>query len=104
MSFDLLPPSKEDINEIVKSLNVNKTIGPDGIPFKIIKLSANVVNKFLTSVINHDISRSYFSDGGKTTLVRPIYKNKDRQNKENYRPMISLKIFSKFYEIFIRDS
>ena len=40
---------------------------------KLIKLSACVVDKSLTEIINHDISRSYFSDGAKNALVRPIY-------------------------------
>ena len=78
MSFDLPPASKEDISKIVKSLNVNKATGPDEIPLKRIKLSANVVDKCLASMINHDISRCYFLDGAKNALVSPIYKKKDR--------------------------
>ena len=104
MSFDLPPTSKEDINKIVKSLNANKATGPDGIPLKLIKLSVNVVDKYLTSIIDHDISRSYRSDGAKNALVRPIYKNKDTQNKENYRPVSILNRFSKVYERFINKS
>ena len=34
LSFDLPPASTEDINKIVKSLNVNKTTGPARIPLK----------------------------------------------------------------------
>ena len=46
----------------------------------------------LTNIINiiniiTDISLTYFSDGAKSPLVRPIYKKKHRQNKENYRPV-----------------
>ena len=37
-----------------------------------IKVSPNAVDKYLTSIINCDISRSYFSDGAQNTLVRPI--------------------------------
>ena len=54
LSFDLPPASKKDINKIVKSLSANKAAGPDGIPFKLIKLFA--VDKYLTSIINHDTS------------------------------------------------
>ena len=41
---------------------------------KLIKLSVNIVDKYLTSVINHGISRSYFSDGAKrkTGKIRKI--------------------------------
>ena len=73
MSFDLPPACKEDINKIFKLLNASRATGTDGIPLKfIIKLSTSVVDKYLTSIINYDISRSYFSDGAKNALVRPI--------------------------------
>ena len=104
MSFDLPPASKEDKNKKVKLLNGNKATGPDGIPPKLIKLSVSVVDKHLSSIIDHDISRSYFSDGAKNALVRPIYKKKGRQNKENHRPVSILNGFSKVYEKLINDS
>ena len=73
MRFDLTPACKEDINKIFKLLNASRATGTDGIPLKfIIKLSTSVVDKYLTSIINYDISRSYFSDGAKNALVRPV--------------------------------
>ena len=88
---------------IVKLLNANEATGPDGIPLKLIKLSTNIVDKYLTSIIDHDISRSYFSDGAKNALVRPICKKKARRNKE-HRPVSILNGFSKIYERFINGS
>ena len=79
LSFDLPPASKGDINKIVKSLNANKVTGLDGIPLKLINLSANIVGKYLPSIINHNISRSYFSDGAKNTLVGPIIKKRQAE-------------------------
>ena len=84
MSFDLPPASKEDINKIDKSLNVSKATGPDEVPLKIFKLSANFADKYLTSIINHDISRSYFSDGAKNDLVRPICEKPGKIRKINF--------------------
>ena len=104
LGFELRPASKEDIKKIVKSLNVNKATGPDGMLLKLIKLSANVVvDKYLTNIINHDISRSCFSDAANNSLVRTIYKKKDRKDKENYRLMDILNGFSKVYERLIND-
>ena len=57
------------MNKIVKLVNPNKATRPDGIPLKLIKFSANVADKYLTSIINQDISQSYFSDGAKNALV-----------------------------------
>ena len=78
LSFDLPSTSKEDINKIVDSLNANKAAGPDGIPLDLIKLSSNIVERYLTNIINHDILQFYFSNGAKNALVSFIYKKKDR--------------------------
>ena len=73
MRFELTPACKEDINKIFKLLNASKATGTDGIPLKfIIKLSTSVVDKYLTSIINYDISRPYFSDEAKNALVRHV--------------------------------
>ena len=61
-SFDLTPASKEDGNKIIRLFNANKETG-------------------LTSVMNHDVSGSYFSDGTKYALVRPIYKKQTNKRK-----------------------
>ena len=55
LSFDLTPASKEDkkIIKIIKSLNTNKATGSDGRLLQLIKLSANIVDKYLTSIANH---------------------------------------------------
>ena len=58
-------------------------------------------DKYFSSIINHDISRFYFSDEEKTAPVRPIYEKKDRENKENYRPVSIFNGFSKLCERFI---
>ena len=37
----------EDINKIIRKLNRNKATGPDHIPTKVIKASANIINSHL---------------------------------------------------------
>ena len=48
--------------------------------------------------------QTFFSDGTKNVLVRPIYEKKNRQYKENYHRVSILNGFSKVYERFINDS
>ena len=48
--------------------------------------------------------QSNFIDRAKNALVRPIYKKKDRQNKENYHPVTILDGFSKLSEKFMNNS
>ena len=53
---------KEKINILIKHLNPKKATGPDGIPLKIIKLSADVIDEHLTNIINTDLEYSCFSE------------------------------------------
>ena len=63
------------INKIIKEVDPNKATGPDTIPPKIIKLSANVIDSHLTNIINSDIEKNSFSEGAKIASVRPILKS-----------------------------
>ena len=71
---------KEEINIPIKRLNLKKATGPDGIPLKIIKLSA-VIDKHLTNIINTDLESSCFSEDAKISPVKPIYKKESRSVK-----------------------
>ena len=43
-SFEFPEANTEDINKIIKELNPNKAAGPDCIPKKVIKASANIID------------------------------------------------------------
>ena len=53
--------TKEEINILIKRLNPKKATGPDGIPLKLTKLSADVIDKHLTNIINTHLECSCFS-------------------------------------------
>ena len=88
---------KEEINILIKRVNPKKARGRDGIPLKIIKLSADVIDKHLTNIINTDLECSCFSENAKIASVKPIYKE-NRSGKNNCRPVGILNGFSKIYE------
>ena len=102
-TFTFPKATQEEINSIIKSLNPKKATGPDGIPPKIVKLSSNVIDKYLTNIINNDLSQSCFSQNAKIASVRPIYKKNSRTDKKNYRPVSILNAFSKVYERYIHE-
>ena len=43
-SFEFPETTTEDINKIIRKLNTNRATGPDRIPIKVIKASANIIN------------------------------------------------------------
>ena len=103
LNFDFPIEEVEDINKIIKSLNLRKATGPDGIPVKILKIARNVIDSHLTNIINRDIKENKFSEDAKTALVRPLHKKNDRDKIQNYRP-VSLNGFSKVYERYLLNS
>ena len=96
-------PSTKNINNIIKSLNVNKATGPDGIPAKFIRMSANVIDSHLTNIIDKDIDQNNYSENAKTANVKPVFK-KDRTKIKNYGPISLLNIFSKIYKQYLHES
>ena len=101
--FDIPTAKIEDINKIIKNVNPKKATGPDKIPPKIVKLSANIIDSHLMNIINIDLSNNSFSNEAKVATVRPIYKKKSRDKIENYRPVSTLNCFSKIYEKFVLE-
>ena len=56
-TFDIPAATSRQINKIIKELNAKKATGPDKIPPKIVRLSANIINSHLTNIINSDLLR-----------------------------------------------
>ena len=102
--FDLPKATVKDINKLIKQIDIKKATGPDTIPPKLVKMSANIIDKHLCNLINKNIETSTFPDGAKIASARPIYKKKSRHFIENYRPVSILNAFSKIYERYIHNT
>ena len=87
--FKIEEAKVEQINKILRNINFRKATGPDKIPPKIVKMSANIVDSHLTNIINSDLKRNSFSDSAKVASIRPIFKEKEERTEiKNYRPVI----------------
>ena len=93
----------DQINKIIRRLDVKKATGPDKIPVKIVKMSAYIINKHLINIIKKDIIRNSFSGSAKVASVRPVFKNGEKIEIGNYRPVCILSYFSKIYERFLHN-
>ena len=85
--FSLPLATKEEVNKILKNIDASKSCGPDKIPPKIAKISANILDTPLTNIINENVRDSKFSENAKHANVPPIYKKSVRTCKLNYRPI-----------------
>ena len=86
------------IHEVYKSITNLKptaTRGLDGIDGFILKLSAPVIADTLTYVYNLCISKNQFPKALKVAKIIPIFKNGEKNNPSNYRPISILPNLSK---------
>ena len=88
--------------ELLKEINYinNKKANPfDTIPSKILKISSEYSADTLTSLRNKFLTSSRkFPSNQKLAKITPIYKKKDPQTKENYKPVSALPEISKVFE------
>ena len=100
-SFYLTPALADEILDIINSLDLNKSLGPNSIPIYILKISKNVFSNNLAKIINLSFKTGIFPDLCKIAKVIPIFKKEDPLLCKNYRPISLLPIFSKIFEKII---
>ena len=89
--------SDREVLHFLKSVDVSKASGPDGIGNKILKLCANGLSSSLSKLINVSLDVGVYPSKWKYTNVAPLFKKDDRQSKlkTNYRPVSLLASLSK---------
>ena len=60
IEFKIEKAKVEQINKILRNINSRNATGPDKIPPKIVKTSANIIDSHLTSIINSDLKEMPF--------------------------------------------
>ena len=94
----LFDQAKENIEDIILNINVNKVAPKAGIPAKILKINYDIFAPILCEDFNKGIDNSNFLNYLKCAEIKPTFKKDDRTEKENYRPVSLLPVVSKIYE------
>ena len=90
--------TKREVIKVIKSLSTNKAAGYDEIPTRFIKQIGTKLAEPLTLLLNQCILEKSFPVGMKRANITPLYKKKDKLNKDNYRSVNLLPILSKIFE------
>ena len=83
----LQPTDKEEIANIISSLNSSKASGPNSIPYRILFLLKNDISKQLADLFNLSFMTGVFPSVLKTAKVVPIFKKDSKLDYSNYHPV-----------------
>ena len=90
--------TEKEIEDTIRSLNVNKACGPDFISHKVLRGVANTISKPLCIIFNRSLTEALFPDAWKVANVVPIFKKGDKATVSNYRPVSLLSCCGKLFE------
>ena len=90
--------TEQDVLDIIKSINVNKATGPDGVSPIMLREARLSIVKPLTKLINLSLRTAIFPDSWKLGHVLPLHKKNDKSEINNYRPISLLSCVSKIAE------
>ena len=90
--------SENDTLKLLCSLKESKSTGPDKINARLVKDSAEVICPTLTKIFNSSLQQGIFPEDLKNATISPIYKNGDKSDCSNYRPISVLSNVAKILE------
>ena len=75
------------VKKLLSNLKINKAPGPDDIPPRILKDTADIIAPILTQIFQISLDTGILPNDWKNANVTPIFKKGDRTKPSNYRPV-----------------
>ena len=101
--FILTPTNTVEIKDILKTLNIRKSIGPSSIPTRLLKQFSKEISIPLEKLINLSFETGIFPDTLKLASVIPVFKKGDLLQCNNYRPISLTSNISKIMEKLVHQ-
>ena len=92
------PTDKDEIALMISSLDSTKSVGPNGIPTKILKLLKNDISCQLVDIFNMLFTSGVFPYTLKIAKVVPVHKKDSKRDFSNYQPISLLSSLDKTLE------
>jgi len=95
--------SPEEVVKYLKATKTNAAPGEEKIPAVLLKNCANVLSESLSRVFNLSLESGDLPLSWKSALVTPIFKDGEKKDMRNYRPISVTSLVGKVLEKFVRD-
>ena len=92
----------DTVGKLIKSLDINKSLGPDGISSRILKEGLDSISYALTKIFNKSLTDSEVPVDWKIANVVPIFKKGDKESIGNYRPISLTSVVCRIMEKAIK--
>jgi hypothetical protein len=97
-SFALYPTSPEEILQLNRSIKATHSSGPDGLDPTILGPSIGYLATPLATIINCSLLTGIVPMDMKKSIISPIFKQGNRKDMTNYRPISVISYFAKLLE------
>ena len=86
-SIFIQPTDSKEISNIISTLNMSKSSGPNSMPYKILNLLKKDISKQLADLFNLTLSSGVFPSFLKIAKVVPVHKKDSKLDCRNYHPI-----------------
>ena len=97
-SFFIVPSTPYEISDNIDALQYSKSLGPNSIPIKLLKILSPYISSPLAQIINESFHSDIFPEKMQQAKVIPMLKQGYPLTVSNYRPISLLSVFSKISE------
>ena len=101
--LDLGVISEQNIGDAIGKIKTAKSFGHDNISRYFLKLALPFTSGSLAHLFNIAIETSTFPDSWKIARVTPIFKEGDKCERSNYRPISVLPVITRLFEKLVFD-